>query len=279
MFKFNCLRPLFASLMQKRGLEIIFYAAVIILPPIHLLASHHFRLYMVEVLPLSALIHCREDMLCLLRNKLLKAQNTMKLQADRKHINHQFSLGEFVFVKLRPYRQTSVEGHRIQKLSKRFFGPFKIIRQIGDVALELELPASNKIHPVFHVSKLKLSYTTPSNISALPVDTVHAQAQPVLQPLAVLDWKRDSETASPLVLIQWEGLFPEDATWEPYDDMLRVYPDFHLEDKVHFEGERNVMGLDEPREEEYKGPIPHLKAKRNIMKPIWQKDYVMTKPK
>ncbi|MCH82943.1 hypothetical protein A2U01_0003756 [Trifolium medium] len=84
----------------------------------------------------------REDMLCLLRNKLLKAQNTMKLQADRKR------------------------GHRIQKLSKRFFGPFKIIRQIGDVAFELELPASSKIHPVFHVSKLKLSYTTPSNIPA-----------------------------------------------------------------------------------------------------------------
>ncbi|PNX87324.1 hypothetical protein L195_g045484, partial [Trifolium pratense] len=62
---------------------------------------------------------------------------------------------DLVLVKLRPYRQTSVAGKRLQKLSKRFFAPFRITKQIGDVAFELGLPPASRIHPVFHASKLK----------------------------------------------------------------------------------------------------------------------------
>jgi hypothetical protein len=46
----------------------------------------------------------RTEILELLKRKLLKAQETMKLIADKKRVVHQFKEGDLVFVKLRPYR-------------------------------------------------------------------------------------------------------------------------------------------------------------------------------
>jgi hypothetical protein len=91
----------------------------------------------------------------ILRKKLEKAQSAMKHYADQRRIDHPFKVGDLILVKLRPYRQTSAAGRRNNKLSNRFFGPFKILRSIGEVAFELQLPETSKIHPVFHVSKLK----------------------------------------------------------------------------------------------------------------------------
>ena len=43
----------------------------------------------------------------------------------------------------------------MEKLKPRFYGPYKIIRKVGEVAYELELPVERNIHNVFHVSNLK----------------------------------------------------------------------------------------------------------------------------
>jgi len=79
----------------------------------------------------------------------------MKARADSKRRELEFEVGLFVYVKLQPYRQNSVALRKNQKLSMRYFGPFKIIQRIGPVAYKLELPLTTKIHPVFHISVLK----------------------------------------------------------------------------------------------------------------------------
>lgn len=186
----------------------------------------------VEALDLD--LSTRDRILSTLKNKLLKAQDTMKRYADKKRIPHNFQLGDLVLVKLKPFRQHSVAGHCIHKLSKRFFGPFKLVRQIGEVAFEVELPSHSKINPVFHVSQLKPYHGSELPIRELPPDAI--DNQPVLQPLAVLDWKISNDPAQSKVLIQWDHSFPEDATWEPFHEIASAFPNLHLKDKVTLDG-------------------------------------------
>ena len=40
-------------------------------------------------------------------------------------------------------------------LSPKYYGPYKVLQQIGSMSYKLELPASSRVHPVFHVSCLK----------------------------------------------------------------------------------------------------------------------------
>ena len=83
------------------------------------------------------------------------AQNQQKLYADRGQVERQFEVGDLVYLRLQPYRQSSLKHKGAEKLKPRFYGPYRAIRRIGQVVYELELPQGSKIHNVFHVSCLK----------------------------------------------------------------------------------------------------------------------------
>ena len=48
-----------------------------------------------------------------------------------------------------------------RKLAPRFVGPFPILALVGPAAVRLDLPASLKVHPVFHVSQVKPALSSP----------------------------------------------------------------------------------------------------------------------
>jgi len=161
----------------------------------------------------------------------------MKQFADRQRREVQYEVGQLVYVKLRPHRQLSVPTDKPNKLTKRYFGPFCILKRIGQVAYRLQLPPGSKIHPVFHCSMLR-PHHGPFELqtSSLPPEAIHNQ--PLLKPLAILGSRMDSSTSPPTrsVLVQWAGLPPKDSTWENWED---ARGDHHLEDKVSFPGEGN----------------------------------------
>lgn len=79
----------------------------------------------------------------------------MKKYTDLRRSERKLEIGQQVYLRLQPYRQNSVVIRRALKLSPLFYGPFTIIRKVGEVAYELDLLATTRIHPVFQVSQLK----------------------------------------------------------------------------------------------------------------------------
>jgi ferritin-like metal-binding protein YciE len=115
----------------------------------------HFGIDIVEscaVPNLQQWLRDREEMTNLLQQHLQRQQQRMKNQADKKRTERHFQEGEWVFLKLHLYVQTSVAKQGSRKMAFRFYGPFKILQKVGKVAYKLALPTTSQIHPVIHVS-------------------------------------------------------------------------------------------------------------------------------
>ncbi|EXB99396.1 hypothetical protein L484_016372 [Morus notabilis] len=123
-----------------------------------------------------------------------------------------------------------------EKLSPRFYRPFAVRERIGQVAYCLDLPASAKIHPVFHVSQLKQFGGQQYKGQPLPKQLT-TEMELVVNPAAVLDSRTILVRGRHVdeVLIHWEGLPSWDATWEPVAVIRDQFPAFNLGDKVGLE--------------------------------------------
>ncbi|GJW78910.1 putative mitochondrial protein [Tanacetum coccineum] len=150
----------------------------------------------------------REAIVQLLKYNLLKAQNRMKMQADKHRSERVFRVGDWVFLKLQPYIQQSLHAKAFHKLVAKYYDPYKIVARVGEVAYKLDLPESSKIHDVFHVSLLKKSHGNHFVSSALPVVSDLGHFIPL--PLKILDKRmiKKNNVVVAEVLVHWSN------TWE-----------------------------------------------------------------
>ncbi|OMO73222.1 hypothetical protein COLO4_27208 [Corchorus olitorius] len=149
----------------------------------------------------------------------------MKNQADKHQSDKEFAVGDMVFLRLQPYRQPLLADRQNQKLSPRYYGPYRVLERVGKVAYKLALPTTSQIHHVFHVSQLKLKL---GNKHCLGSQLLVHSASMGLEPLAILDRrtvKRQNRAVTQL-LVHWKGSFPEDSTWEFAYDLQKKYPHF-----------------------------------------------------
>jgi hypothetical protein len=110
----------------------------------------------------------------------------MKKQADQGLSKRHFPEGDQVFLRLQPYKKNSLKDNHCQKLAPKFYGPYTILKHVGQVAYQLALPIHSKLHPIFHVSFLKKVIGTKcqTQTNLLEFDE---EGSIWLQPQAVLD--------------------------------------------------------------------------------------------
>ena len=171
-------------------------------------------------------IEHQQQVLQILKDNLTMAHNCMKQQADQHHSERSFEVGDWVFLILQPYKQMSLkQAKKDNKLSPKYYGPYKMLKKIGTMAYKLELPASSRVHPIFHVSCLKKVIS-----DKIPVQTIFPELDEeikiILEPEAIIDTRihqlRNRSISK--YLIKWRKLSVEDSTWED-ESFIQKHPE------------------------------------------------------
>ncbi|KAK5840029.1 hypothetical protein PVK06_008895 [Gossypium arboreum] len=162
-----------------------------------------------------------EDKVKLIRDRLKEASNRKKSYADLKRKEIEYSVGDMVFLKVSPWKKILRFGKK-GKLSPRFIGPYLILKRVGPVAYQLELPSElDRIHDVFHVSTLRRYRSDLTHVVSVAEIEVRADLTFEEEPVQILD--RDVKVlrrkSVPLVKVLWRNHGREEATCEPEEAM------------------------------------------------------------
>ena len=152
----------------------------------------------------------------------------MKQQADKKRKPApDYRVGQRVWLST---KDIPIHGGT-WKLAPRYVGPFVVTRIISPTAVRLRFPPTMKrIHPTFHVSRLKPAVTSPlvsAPPSPLPPCIIDGgETFTVRRLMDCRRWGRGLQ-----YLVDWEGYGPEHRSWTPARFILdkQLIRDFHKE--------------------------------------------------
>nr|GEU55950.1 putative reverse transcriptase domain-containing protein [Tanacetum cinerariifolium] len=153
------------------------------------------------------------------------AQDRQKSYADRKRKPMEFEVGDWVMLKVSPWKGV-VRFIKRGKMNPRYIGPFKVLAKVGNVAYRLELPQKlSRVHHTFHVSNLKKCYA--DEPLAMPLEGVHIDdtLQFVEEPVEIMEReiKRLKQIQIPLVKVRWNSRRGHEFTWEREDSFKQRY--------------------------------------------------------
>ena len=85
---------------------------------------------------------------------LVKSQEEMKRQADRNRKEaEEYRVGDKVLISTKDFSM-ELRKRATKKLTEKFIGPYVVKKVVSENAVELELPAMLRIHPVVNVRRL-----------------------------------------------------------------------------------------------------------------------------
>jgi hypothetical protein len=164
------------------------------------------------------------------KQEIHSAQERQAHYADERRREDSFKVGDLVWLSATHITTEADRACPTRKFNARYFGPFAITSMISKVAYKLDLPATWKIHPVFHVSCLKPYKSSPAEFG---------DRQPTRPPPEIIGGQEEYEVETILdkrirhnrteYLVKWKGYDKSEATWQTRTDlanataMIRAY--------------------------------------------------------
>nr|GEW69717.1 hypothetical protein [Tanacetum cinerariifolium] len=142
-----------------------------------------------------------------IRDRLKAARDHQKSYADKRRKPLEFSVGEYVLLKVSPWKDV-VRFEKKRKLAPRFVGPFEITERIGPMSYRLDLPEElNGVHDTFHVSNLKKCLADPTLQVPLDEIQVDVKLNFVEEPVEILEreFKKLKRHRIFIVKVRWNS--------------------------------------------------------------------------
>jgi transposase InsO family protein len=143
------------------------------------------------------------------KRMLQQSKDRMRDVANRKRTCRAFEVDDMVMLSTKTYQLKKPNSS--EKFLPLFVGPFRVVERIGASAYRIELPASCKVHPVVHVSKLWTYRADPRTPQSPP--PILLEDREHFEVLDILDERGGS--SSKQYLVQWKGKDVLYNTWEP----------------------------------------------------------------
>lgn len=169
----------------------------------------------------SELVQITVDKIKLIKERLRTAQSRQKSYADRRRRDLEFEVGDYVFLKISPWKGVFRFGKK-GKLSPRFIGPFEVLERIGSVAYRVALPPQlSRLHNVFHVSVLRKYVPDSSHVLNYQPIQIAEDMSYEERPVEIVDKKQQvlRTRIISFVKVRWGNHPVEEATWEREEEM------------------------------------------------------------
>ena len=144
------------------------------------------------------------------RAALVRSQEKMKRQADRNRKEvEEYRVGDKILISTKDFLAELIK-RAMKKLTEKFIGPYVVRKIVLENAVELELPASLKVHLVVNVRRLVKYKEQVEGQKKIPPPPVKVAGEKEYEVEEILD--RQERRGKTKYLVKWKGYTAEENT-------------------------------------------------------------------
>jgi len=166
---------------------------------------------------------------------LVKLQEEMKRQADRsRKETKEYRVGDKVLISTKDFLMELMK-RATKKLTEKFIGPYVVRKIVLENVVELELPASLRIHPVVNVRRIVKYKEQVKGQKKIPPPPVEVAGEKEYEVEKILN--RQERRGKTRYLVKWKGYTVEENMWEGVENLKNAMEKVEEFEKGRFEEE------------------------------------------